>query len=50
MLFWLILRSLQLSDAEATEPGFSGKEVDIKLLNQIKSKCDEILRGVFYGK
>ena len=42
MLFWLILRSLQLSDAEAAEPGFSGKEVDIKLLNQIKSKCDEI--------
>ena len=26
MLFWLILHSLQLSGAEATEPGFSGKK------------------------
>ena len=50
MLFWLILCSLQLSGAETAEPGFSGKEVDIKLLNQIKSKCDEILGKSFYGK
>ena len=47
MLFWLVLHSLQLSGAEAVEPGFSGKKVDTKLLNQIKSKCDENLQGVF---
>ena len=47
MLFWLILYSLQLSGAEIAEPGFSGEEVDIKLLNQIKSKCDDNLRGLF---
>ena len=47
MLFWRILHNLQLSGAEAAEPGFSGKKVDTKLLNQIKSKCDEILRGAF---
>src|SRR3954462_11902126 len=47
MLFWLVLHSLQLSGAEAAEPGFSGRKVDTKLLNQIKSKCDEILRGAF---
>ena len=50
MLFWLILCSLQLSDVEAAEPGFSGKEMDIKLLNQIKSKCDEILGEAFLWK
>ena len=47
MLFWLVLYSLQLSGAETAEPGFSGEEVEIKLLKQIKSKCDEILRGLF---
>src|SRR3954465_13352393 len=47
MLFWLVLQSLQLFGAEAAEPGFSGRKVDTKLLNQIKSKCDEILRGAF---
>src|SRR3954469_25953114 len=47
MLFCLVLHSLQLSGAEAGEPGFSGRKVDTKLLNQIKSKCDEILRGAF---
>src|SRR4051812_41958666 len=26
MLFWLVLHSLQLSDAEATDVGFSGKK------------------------
>ena len=46
MLFWLVLHSLQLFAAEAAEPEFSGKKVDTKLLNQIKSKCDEI----FYGR
>ena len=50
MLFWLVLHSLQLSSAEAAEPGFSGKEVDTKLLNQIKSKCDEILGEAFLWK
>ena len=50
MLFWLILCSLQLSGAETAELGFIGKEVDIKLLNQIKSKCDEILGEAFLWK
>ena len=50
MLFWLILYSLQLSGAETAKPGFSGEEVDIKLLNQIKSKCDEILGEEFLWK
>src|ERR1044072_1048638 len=47
MLFWLVLHSLQLSGAETAEPGFSSEEVETKLLKQIKSKCDEILRGSF---
>src|SRR3954463_6316739 len=47
MLFWLVLHSLQLSGAETAEPGFSGEEVETKLLKQIKSKCNEILRGLF---
>ena len=47
MLFWLVLHSLQLSGAKAAEPVFSGKKLDIKLLNQIKSKCDEILGEEF---
>src|SRR3954470_23058952 len=47
MLFWLVLHSLQLSDAETAEPEFRGRKVDIKLLNQIKSKCDEILGEEF---
>ena len=50
MLFSFILHSLQLSDAEAAEPEFSGKKVDTKLLNQIKSKCDEILGEEFLWK
>ena len=50
MFFWLVLHSLQLSGAEAAEPGFSGKKVDTKFLNQIKSKCDEILGGEFLWK
>src|SRR3954470_15312644 len=47
MLFWLVLHSLQLSGAETAEPGFSDEEVETKLLKQIKSKYDEILRGSF---
>ena len=47
MVFWLVLHSLQLFGAEAAEPKFSGKKVDTKLLNHIKSKCDEILWGAF---
>src|SRR4051812_40151710 len=47
MLFWLVLHSLQLSGAETAEPGFSGEEVETKLLKQIKSNCDENLRGSF---
>src|ERR1041384_2149014 len=50
MLFWLVLHSLQLSGAESAEPGFSGKKVDTKLLNQIKSKCDEILGEEYLWK
>ena len=50
MLFWLILHSLQLSGTEAAELGFSGKKVDTKLLNQIKSKCDEILGEGFLSQ
>src|ERR1041384_2928999 len=47
MLFWLILHSLQLSGVETAEPGFSGEEVETKLLKQIKSKCSKNLRGSF---
>src|SRR3954469_6311410 len=47
MLFWLVLHSLQLFGAEAAEPEFSSRKVDTKLLNQIKSKCDEILGEEF---
>ena len=47
MLFWLVLHSLQLSGAETAEPGFNSEEVETKLLQQIKSKYDEILRGSF---
>ena len=50
MLFWLVLHSLQLAGAEVVEPGFSGKKVDTKLLNQIKCKCDEILGEEFLWK
>ena len=50
MLFWLILHSLQLSGVEAAETEFSDKKVDTKLLNQIKSKCDEILGEEFLWK
>ena len=47
MLFWLILYSLQLFGAETAEPGFSSREVETKLMKQIKYKCDEILGEEF---
>ena len=50
MLFWPVLHSLQLSMPKQQNQDSAVKKVDTKLLNQIKSKCDEILGGEFLWK
>ena len=48
MLFWLILHSLQLSDAEAAEPEFSGEKWTSSCLIRSTSNVMKIDGGNFY--
>src|SRR3954471_19029053 len=48
MLFWLVLHSFQLSDVEASEPGFSGEKWTSSCLIRSTPNAMKIDRGHFY--